>query len=217
MFSRFLFNEKYCPVNISLLLESPKFNRKLPDVLSPKEVEKLLQAPDLSNPIGLRDQALLELLYSSGLRVSELCTLDLTALHLKESFVRVVGKGSKERIIPIGKYAINALENYLTSGRPCLVKQKTGGACFLSQWGRGISRKTVWHIIQKYASKINIEKRVHPHSLRHSFATHLLSGGADLRSIQEMLGHSDIGTTQIYTHIDRSKLVQEHQKFHPNG
>ena len=217
MFGRFLFNEKYCPVNISLLLESPKLSRKLPDVLSTEEVEVLLQAPDISTPKGLRDRAFLELLYSSGLRVSELCELDLTALNLKEGFVRVIGKGSKERMIPIGKYAIDALENYLVSGRPFLVKQKTGGACFLSQWGRAMSRKTIWHTIQKYASKVKIKKRVKPHSFRHSFATHLLSGGADLRSIQEMLGHCDIGTTQIYTHIDRSKLLQEHQNFHPNG
>ena len=216
-FGRFLFNEKYCSVNISLFLESPKFIRQLPDVLTTKEVELLLKAPDVETPRGLRDQAILELLYSSGLRVSELCELDLTALNIKEGFVRVIGKGSKERIIPIGKYAINALENYLTLGRPFLVKRKTGGEFFLSQWGNAISRKTIWHTIQRYAKKVKIKKKVKPHILRHSFATHLLSGGADLRSIQEMLGHSDIGTTQIYTHIDRSNLVQEHQNFHPNG
>lgn len=215
MFARFLIAEKKRETDFTELLPSPKLVRKLPGTLTPEQVDRLLEAPDVSTPHGLRDKAFLELMYSSGLRVSELCELPLQSIDLDEGFIRVFGKGSKERVVPMGRRAVEAIKNYLALGRPALVKRKTGSECFISQWGRSISRKTVWLIIKTYAERIGIKHPVKPHLLRHSFATHLLSNGADLRAIQEMLGHADISTTEIYTAVDTQQLVEGHRAFHP--
>ncbi len=203
--------------DFSALVAGPKLVRRLPGTLSPEEVERFLNAPDVTTPHGLRDKAMLELMYSSGLRVSELCGLVLQAVDLENAFVRVTGKGSKERLVPMGRPAVDALTVYLSAGRPGLVKARTGSELFLSQWGRAISRKMFWVLVKEHARRAGIEKPVKPHLLRHSFATHLLTNGADLRAIQEMLGHADIGTTQIYTAVDRRRVVEEHAKFHPRA
>lgn len=201
--------------DFTALLERPRARRKLPDSLSEREVEALLDAPPMSTPHGLRDRAMLELMYSSGLRVSELCTLSLQSVDMDEGFLRVMGKGSKERVVPVGSKALKALRDYLSQGRPHFVKSKTGSGLFLSEWGKPISRKTFWVHLQAHARHAGIERAIKPHLLRHSFATHLLSHGADLRAIQEMLGHADISTTQIYTAVDRRQLVDSHARHHP--
>ncbi|WP_309399440.1 site-specific tyrosine recombinase XerD [Cerasicoccus maritimus] len=201
----------------SELVRGPRISRKLPGALSPEEVDKLLTAPDETTPQGLRDRAMLEMMYSSGLRVSELCGLTLQAVDLESGLLRVYGKGSKERVVPLGSQAVAALERYLDVGRPKLVKPRTGSELFLSQWGRALSRKTFWVMIKKTAKLAGIDAPVKPHLLRHSFATHLLEGGADLRAIQEMLGHSDIATTQIYTFVKGSSLAAAHDKHHPRN
>lgn len=215
VFARYLVREEVRKDDFSELLVGPKLSRTLPHVLDIQEVAHLLETPDETKPQGLRDRAMLELMYSSGLRVSELCGLKLQGIDLENGIVRVFGKGSKERVVPLGKTAADALERYLDSGRPKLVKPKTGSDLFLSQWGRAISRKTFWVLIKQYTALAGIEKPVKPHTLRHSFATHLLQGGADLRAIQEMLGHADIGTTQIYAGVKGHTLLEEHASFHP--
>ncbi|NBB79827.1 MAG: site-specific tyrosine recombinase XerD [Verrucomicrobia bacterium] len=217
MFAKHLVRENLRPDDITELLGSPKLTRQLPDMLTPQEVERLLNAPSRSTAYGLRDRAILELFYSSGLRVSELCGILLQSIHLDEGYVRIFGKGSKERIAPIGSAAIRALRDYLAGGRPRFVKEKTGSALFLSQQGRAISRKMVWVMIKEQARRAGITKPIKPHLLRHSFATHLLEGGADLRAIQEMLGHADISTTQIYTSVQSARLADEHALYHPRG
>lgn len=217
VFAKFCVREKFIEKDFTAMLSAPKLIRTLPNTLSIEEVDRFLSAPSLFTPQGVRDRAIFELMYSSGLRVSEMCDLLLTSLHLENGFVRVFGKGSKERVVPIGSKASEAIRNYLTNGRPHLVKPKTGSELFISQWGRAISRKTIWHLVKTYAAKVGIEKPIKPHLLRHSFATHLLSGGADLRAIQEMLGHADIGTTQIYTQVDRQAMHNEYRKHHPLG
>ncbi|MFP4166488.1 MAG: site-specific tyrosine recombinase XerD [Opitutales bacterium] len=217
MFARHLVKENRRRDDFSELAAGPKPSRKLPEVLSPEEVERLLNAPPADTAYGVRDRAILELLYSSGLRVSELCELLLQGIHLDEGYVRVFGKGGKERIAPIGRAAVDAVRNYLSAGRPRFIKGKTGSELFLSQQGRAISRKMVWVLIRRHAERAGIKKTVKPHLLRHSFATHLLEGGADLRSIQEMLGHADIGTTQIYTAVQSARLADEHALFHPRA
>ncbi len=214
--ARFLVDEKMVQSDFTELISAPKLARHLPDTLTPDEVDALLDAPSRHSPQGLRDRAFLELMYSSGLRVSELCNLNLQDIDLEEGYLRVqAGKRGKDRLVPVGKKAQDAMQVYLHNGRPTLVRSKTGSAVFLSNRGSAISRKTIWHWIKKYAQQADIEKPVKPHLLRHSFATHLLSNGADLRAIQEMLGHSDIGTTEIYTRVDRKHLVDAHAKFHP--
>jgi len=215
MFGRFLLREGRCRSDFTELAEGPRLRRKIPAVLSIAEMERLLEAPDLSRPLGLRDRALIEMLYGSGLRVSELCGLRLQDMDDQFEVLRVTGKGDKERILPIGGKAGHALRQYLAAGRPHLVKSGTGSGLFLSQWGRAISRKTVWVMLRQQARRAGLERPVKPHLLRHSFATHLLAGGADLRAIQELLGHADIGTTQIYTAVERSRLSEEHTAFHP--
>jgi integrase/recombinase XerD len=180
-------------------------------------MKKLLAAPVGGTAHALRDRAILELFYSSGLRVSELAGLNLQQIDLQQGFVRVFGKGSKERVVPVGTQAAEAVSTYLAAGRPGLIKPRTGSAVFLSERGRAISRKTVWALIKSYAKKAGLPQHVKPHLLRHSFATHLLSGGADLRAIQEMLGHADIGTTQIYTAVETSRLTEQHARYHPRG
>ncbi len=214
--ARFLVSERHISADFTELLSAPKLTRKLPETLSAEEVEALLDAPSRHSPQGLRDRAFLELMYSSGLRASELCSLELQDVDLEEGFVRVqAGKRGKDRLVPVGSRAVAAVEQYLHHGRPGFVRGKTGSALFLSNRGSAISRKTVWHWIQKYAATAGIKKPVKPHLLRHSFATHLLSNGADLRAIQEMLGHADIGTTEIYTRVDRKRLMEAHERFHP--
>mgnify|MGYP006422394133 CR=1 FL=1 len=215
--SHFLIRQGTLQEDITALLSPPKLARDLPNTLSPEEIDKLLSAPDLTKPHGLRDKAILELMYSSGLRVSELCAIPLQAINVEEAVLRVYGKGKKERVVPVGSHAVKALRDYLAQGRPALVKSKTGDAVFLSQWGRPISRKTVWHLIRMQAERAGITKSIKPHALRHSFATHMLTGGADLRAVQEMLGHADITTTQIYTQMDREEHIDEHALYHPRN
>lgn len=216
-FSRHLVSEGIVPKDFAELVRGPRVTRKLPDILNAQEVAKLLAAPESSSVRGLRDRALLELFYSSGLRVSELAGLMLQQIDLDQGVVRVFGKGAKERMVPVGSSAVAAIRTYLFAARPSLVKARTGSALFLSERGRALSRKTLWGLIKGYAKRAGISKNVKPHLLRHSFATHLLEGGADLRAIQEMLGHADIGTTQIYTAVETRRLTDQHRRYHPRG
>lgn len=217
MLARFLVREKVRDDDFSALLSSPKPTRKIPATLSEAEVGRLVAAPTSGDPRGLRDRALLELFYSSGLRVSELGGLTLQQIDVKQGFLRVFGKGSKERVVPVGGKACDALETYLLSGRPHLVRSHTGSAFFLNHRGRALSRVALWKIVKAHAKRAGITKNVKPHALRHSFATHLLTGGADLRAIQEMLGHASISTTQIYTAVEPQRLLDHHAKFHPRN
>jgi len=215
-FHKFLLREKFTTTLPAAELELPKKPKALPDVLSVEEVEMLLSQPSGSKPAKLRDKAILELLYGAGLRVSELISLDLDNIDSELGFVRCYGKGSKERIIPLGSYARRALTNYLERGRPFLAKQQGKPAFFVNAHGGRLSRQSCWKIVKEYGSKAGI-KRIYPHSLRHSFATHLLEGGADLRVVQELLGHAFISTTQIYTHISRSYLREVYMESHPRA
>lgn len=215
--SRYLQHEKLRDDDFTALLRTPKLSRKVPGTLTPAEVEKLLAAPTGGDAPALRDKALLELFYSSGLRVSELGALTIQQIDLPHGFLRVFGKGSKERVVPIGRKAADAIAVWLESGRPHLVKPRTGSALFLSVRGTALSRVTLWLIVKKYARLAGITQSVKPHLLRHSFATHLLTGGADLRAIQEMLGHASIATTQIYTAVESKRLIDQHAKFHPRN
>lgn len=198
-------------------IELPKAYKELPEVLSVDEIEKILAMPPTNSKAGIRDKAMLEVLYGCGLRVSELIGLKQTNLMIDSEIIRVFGKGSKERIVPIGSSAIKHLNKYLSIRIEFSDPQKSGDFVFLNQRGSSLSRMGVWKIISKYAKQSNIDKQVHPHMFRHSFATHLLEGGADLRAVQEMLGHSDISTTQIYTHIDREYIKEVHRSFHPRA
>jgi integrase/recombinase XerD len=215
MFYRFLITEGRLADNPARLLDPIKLPQRLPGTLSHDEVEHLLSAPDNTTSLGQRDSAMLELLYATGLRVSELVGLHLLNVNLDPGYVRTIGKGSKERIVPMGDKARDAIKLYLTYGRPELIKSKNLPYIFLNARGSSISRQGFWKIIKKYGIIAGITKKITPHSLRHSFATHLLEGGADLRSVQIMLGHSDISTTQIYTHVSRERLKQIHEKYHP--
>lgn len=200
------------------VVSRPKIRRALPETLSVEEVSAILETPMPDTPQGLRDRAMLELMYGSGLRASELCTLEIQAVNFADGVILVRGKGSKERIVPVGRRAIAAINAYLAEGgRPRLAKPRTGSALFISTWGKAISRKMLWVILQEQVFRAGIDKKIHPHQLRHAFATHLLANGADLRVIQEMLGHADIGTTQIYTAVDRSRLSDEHRRTHPRA
>jgi integrase/recombinase XerD len=198
-------------------LETPKRWRTLPEVLSVEEVERLLGAPTLDDPMAFRDRAMLELAYGAGLRVSEWITLGQRDVLLDEKLVRVFGKGSKERLVPIGRSAIGAVATYMRELRPRLEHGGGRGILFLNARGEPLTRMGAWKILRKYVERAGITKHVSPHTLRHSFATHLLEGGADLRAVQEMLGHADISTTQIYTHVDREYLRQVHKQFHPRS
>lgn len=217
MFVSFLLREAVIDRSFLELVTGPKLRRKAPDALTISEIERLLNAPDLTTPSGLRDRAIIELLYASGLRVSELCNAMLQQIDIANGAIKVYGKGSKERVVPMGFQAVIALSGYLEQGRPHFVKPKTGSGCFLSNRGIPISRKTVWVIIKKYGRMAGIDKPVKPHGLRHSFATHLLTGGADLRVIQELLGHADISTTQIYTSVESERISSAHNEFHPRS
>jgi integrase/recombinase XerD len=217
MLARHLVREKLREDDFTALLTGPKLARKIPGTLNESEVSRLLAAPTGGDPRALRDRALLELFYSSGLRVSELAGLMLQQVDLENNFLRVFGKGSKERVVPVGGRARDALAAYLVSGRPHFVKPKTGSQFFLNNRGSALSRVMLWMIVKKYAQRAGLTKNVKPHGLRHSFATHLLTGGADLRAIQEMLGHASISTTQIYTAVEPQRLVDHHAKYHPRN
>ncbi len=217
MLCRHLKKEEIRRDDPTALLAGPKLRRKLPETLSTTDMEKLLSVPMGGDAYAIRDRAMLELFYSSGLRISELSGLSLQQVDLENGFVRVFGKGAKERVVPLGGRARDAVMVYLASGRARLVKPRTGSELFISERGRAISRKTVWVIVKKYAKLAGLGKSVKPHLLRHSFATHLLGGGADLRAIQEMLGHASIGTTQIYTAVENSRLLDQHAKHHPRN
>lgn len=217
MFARFLVSSGLRADDFSELVARPRRVRAVPRALSEKDMTRLVTAPTGDSPLALRDRAMFELMYGSGLRVSELCTLTLQQVNLDEGAIRVTGKGAKERIVPLGGSASKAIRDYLAAGRAHFVKPKTGGALFLSERGKAISRKTFWHWLKVHAERTGLGVPVKPHALRHSFATHLLAHGADLRAIQEMLGHADIGTTQIYTAVSPDRLVAEHTKFHPRG
>lgn len=201
----------------SARLESPRLARRLPGVLSETQVEELLAAPDVSSALGLRDRAMLELLYASGLRVSELVGLTLNRVNLTQSTVRVSGKGAKERLVPFGEEAADWLERYLARGRPEILSGRVSDALFPSRRAKAISRQAFWQAIKRYALRAGIEREISPHTLRHAFATHLLDHGADLRVLQMLLGHSDLSTTQIYTHVARERLKQIHAEHHPRG
>jgi integrase/recombinase XerD len=221
-FHRFLMIEGVTRVNPTEAVTPPRLGRSLPDVLSPQEVESILQQPRVTGQdrrlLWLRDRAILETLYATGMRVSELITLRQADLTVDREVVRVFGKGSKERLVPIGKSAVHWIERYRGECRAGLLRRGTAqDVLFLNARGTPMSRMAVWKIVQQYARKAGIVKEVHPHTFRHSFATHLLEGGADLRAVQEMLGHSDISTTQVYTHIDREYLKEVHRTFHPRG
>ncbi|MBO0995323.1 site-specific tyrosine recombinase XerD [Bacillus sp. SD088] len=217
-FHQFLLRDKVVDHDPSVHLETPKMERTLPQVLSFREVEKLLNTPDLTTSYGIRDKAMMELLYATGIRVSELINLDLDNVHLTMGFVRCIGKGDKERIIPLGQMASDSVEQYLRESRPQLRKTKyKTEALFLNHHGNRLTRQGFWKIIKKLAAEANVEKDLTPHTLRHSFATHLLENGADLRAVQEMLGHADISTTQIYTHVTKTRLKDVYTKYHPRA
>ena len=214
---KFLLGEGHVVRDPSERLETPKRWRTLPEVLTVNEVELLLAAPSLDERLAFRDRAMLEVAYGAGLRVSEWISLGVRDVMLQDHLVRVFGKGAKERLVPIGRRAIGAIATYLRELRPSLEKGEGKGILFLSGRGQPLSRMGAWKILRKYVDKAGITKPVSPHTLRHSFATHLLEGGADLRAVQEMLGHVDISTTQIYTHIDREYLRTVHKQFHPRS
>lgn len=216
-FFRFLVLDGYLEQDPSELLESPQTGKHLPDVLSVEEINNLIGAIDRTSREGQRNRAILETLYSCGLRVSELCNLKLSDLYLKEKFIRVEGKGSKQRLVPISSRAIHELELYFADRNQGLIKSGYEDFVFISRFGKNISRIMVFHIIKELAAQIGLKKAISPHTFRHSFATHLLEGGANLRAIQCMLGHESIGTTEIYTHLDRRRLRQEILEHHPRN
>lgn len=215
MFLRFAKMVGLVEKDFSELLEAPKLWQKLPTICNKKKVFDLLNAPCEDEPFYLRDRAVLELLYATGVRASELAGLKIADLNLKIGYLRCLGKGSKERIVPLGKPAIEAVRAYLEEFRPLLSKPDSGDALLLSRTGLPLSRIEIWRLVKKYAARAGLPKNMTVHTLRHCFATHLLSGGADLRSVQEMLGHVDIATTQIYTHVDQERLRSIHKEFHP--
>lgn len=216
-FYHFLLREKYIEKDPTANLESPKMEKKLPRILTVNEVEMLLTQPKGVEPAGMRDKAMLELLYATGIRVTELISLDTPHINLDMGYIRCFGKGSKERIVPVGSFARKCVNEYLAKGRVKLVKNYSEQALFVNQHGRRLTRQGFWKIIKKYARWAGIAKEITPHTLRHSFASHLLENGADLRSVQEMLGHADITTTQIYTHLTKGRLREVYAKSHPRA
>ncbi len=216
MFHRFLVDEGKLSENVTDVLESPKPWKKLPQCLTLPEVEKLLKEPNARRAQGIRDQAILELMYATGLRATEVTTLKLSSINFQDGIVRIMGKGSKERIVPMGRKSRESVRRYMAQTRPEWTAQGCSAeALFVTRQGRPMSRQSIWAILKKYAKSSGIRKKIFPHILRHSFATHLLENGADLRVVQELLGHADIVTTQIYTHLDKSRLKGIHQQFHP--
>ena len=216
-FYQFLLDNNLINTDPTEQLSYPKLEKKLPVFLNIQEVEKLLEAPNSSSLFGQRDRAMLELLYSCGLRVSELINLSYHNINIKEEFIRIHGKGNKERILPMGEIAIDYLTTYESNSRPILLKNGQSDSYFLSNRGKAMSRQNFFYIIKAYATQAGIDKPLSPHSLRHAFATHLVQKGADLRSVQLMLGHSDISSTQLYTHIQNAQLKAQHEKHHPRG
>jgi len=216
-FYHFLLREKYIDKDPTINLESPKLEKKLPRILTVNEVEMLLSQPRGGDPAALRDKAMLELLYATGIRVSELINLEVNHINLDMGYIRCFGKGSKERIVPVGSLARKCVNEYLQRDRTKLIKNRSEQALFVNQHGRKLTRQGFWKIIKKYAKRAGIAKEITPHTLRHSFATHLLENGADLRSVQEMLGHADITTTQIYTHLTKGRLREVYAKSHPRA
>ena len=216
-FFGFLVNEKYLKENPVEIIESPKGWRKLPQVLSMDEVESLLAGPDITTSAGLRDQAMLEVLYACGLRVSELISLKVSDIDLQVGYLRSMGKGAKERVVPLGAVAVAVVEDYLLRSRPALLKGRKASELFITRLGKKMTRQGFWKLIKQYSRKMGIQGEVSPHTLRHAFATHLLARGADLRSVQHMLGHSDISTTQIYTHILEERMREVHDRHHPRA
>ncbi len=215
MFHRFLTRERIVKDDPSTLIDSPKLWKRIPETLTLNEVEALIAQPDVRCAQGIRDRAILETLYATGMRVSEAVNLKKDNVNLDIGFLRCVGKGDKERVIPLGKKAIASINKYLEAARTKFLKDKESEFLFVSRFGKKISRQSFWKILKKYAKLARIKKPIKPHILRHSFATHLLEHGADLRSVQEMLGHSNISTTQIYTHINKDRLKNIHRQFHP--
>ena len=220
VFYRYLTSEKLIEKNITEIMNSPRLWKTLPDLLSESEVKALLTAYPVrtNDPLVLRNRTILELLYASGLRVSEAAKLPMRSIDFEQSLLRITGKGSKTRLVPVGRPALQLLRRYLDEARPVLAAEKPPvAAVFLSCHGRALDRERVWQVVKQAAVLAGIGKNIYPHMLRHSFASHLLSNGADLRAIQEMLGHADISTTEIYTHVDRNRLLSVHRKFHPRG
>ena len=216
-FYHFLAREQIIEGDPTVNLDAPKQEKKLPRVLSVEDVFNLLQQPDLKTPSGIRDRTMLEVLYATGLRVSELVSLKVSDVNMEEGYIRCLGKGSKERIVPLGAEALKYLNFYLSHARKFLASNPAEEALFLNHHGHSLTRQGFWKIIKKHAGKLNISGSITPHTLRHSFATHLLENGADLRSVQEMLGHADISTTQIYTHLTKNKLKEVYDKTHPRA
>ena len=217
MFYKFLAEDHHIKSNPTLNIETPKRESKLPQVLSMEEVDSLLKIPDRNTPLGLRDAALLELLYATGLRVSEIISLPLNNINLEAGYLLAYGKGSKERLVPIGEVAQNLIKEYLEKARPALLKKKQSNYLFITRRTKPMTRQGFWKLIKKYALAAGINKNISPHTLRHSFASHLLERGADLRSVQIMLGHSDISSTQIYTHVTTERLKKIHNQYHPRS
>jgi len=216
-FFRFALMEGYVDDDPAATIESPKFRQNLPEFLSVEEVDRLLRQPDTSAVVGIRDRAMIELMYSCGLRVSELCGLSVSDLQQEEGCLRCVGKGNKERLVPVGQQALEVVQKYLGEARPKLLGERSSPYLFLGQTGRAMSRIAFWKLLRSYGRKAGLRKELTPHMLRHSFATHLLDRGADLRSVQMMLGHSDISTTQIYTHVVEERLKQVYKAHHPRA
>ncbi|KDP13447.1 site-specific tyrosine recombinase XerD [Staphylococcus chromogenes] len=216
-FHQFALREKYAAKDPTVLIETPKYERKLPDVLSIDEIDLLLTTPEISKNNGYRDRTMLELLYATGIRVSELINIEVEDVNLLMGFVKVFGKGNKERIIPLGETVIELLKTYIENVRPQLLKKQVTHTLFLNMQGKPLTRQGIWKIIKQTGAKAGIQKRLTPHTLRHSFATHLLENGADLRAVQEMLGHSDISTTQLYTHVSKTQIRKMYQQYHPRA
>ncbi|MCI2930274.1 MULTISPECIES: site-specific tyrosine recombinase XerD [Staphylococcus] len=216
-FHQFALREKYAAKDPTVLIETPKHEKKLPDVLDVEEVIQLLETPDLTKNNGYRDRTILELLYATGMRVTELIQIEIDDVNLIMGFVKVFGKGNKERIIPLGDTVIEYLDTYINNVRSQLLKKTVTNVLFLNLHGRPLTRQGIWKLIKQYGLRANINKTLTPHTLRHSFATHLLENGADLRAVQEMLGHSDISTTQLYTHVSKTQIRQMYNQFHPRA
>jgi len=216
-FYAYLLREQKIAVDPTQLLDTPHIGRSLPDSLSEKDVEILLQAPEISHALGFRDRTMLELLYAAGLRVSELVEMTFQQVNFRQGCIRIVGKGDKERLVPIGEEALIWLERYLAGSRNDILRGRQSDFLFVTSRGAGMTRQAFWHIIKRYAKQAGIQCHLSPHTLRHAFATHLLNHGADLRVVQLLLGHADLSTTQIYTHIAQHRLKELHSKFHPRG
>lgn len=216
-FYGYYIRENSITIDPTALIESPHIGRPLPVSLSESDVELLLEAPEVTNPLGFRDRTMLEMLYATGLRVSELVNLKFEQISFRQGVVRITGKGNKERLVPVGEEAMNWLEGYMSQARKALLSERQCDYLFVTNRANGMTRQAFWHIIKRHAEKAGINKELSPHTLRHAFATHLLNHGADLRVVQLLLGHSDLSTTQIYTHIARQRLKELHSKYHPRG